>query len=323
VLSNVVATQIPFHEKYNGVVPEIASRMHTEWIYDVAREALDKAGLSAAGIDGVAAAAHPGLLGSLLVGLSFAKACAWALDKPLIAVDHMLAHLYAGRLASSESAEAMAYPFLGLLVSGGHTLICRVEGFDEVQVLGGTIDDAVGEAFDKVAKFYRLGYPGGLVIDNLAKEGDPDAFRFPLPHLYKGEHPYDVSYSGLKTAVINQLDQFRRLPKQAAEEQELRNIAASFQKTAVEILLRSLLRAASDTGLSTVVAGGGVAANSLLRARLAECPGLRCVFPPLELCGDNGAMIAGVAYHYLMRGDPSPLSTPASSRVQAFKRRYP
>jgi N6-L-threonylcarbamoyladenine synthase len=328
IRSNVVATQIPFHASYNGVVPEIASRKHTEWIYAVAREALDKAGLEPADIDGVAATARPGLLGSLLVGLSFAKAFAWALDLPFIAVDHMLAHLYACQLTEpgGGAGAGPAYPFLGLLVSGGHSIICRVDDFDAIDVLGTTIDDAVGEAFDKVSKHYGFGYPGGLAIDRLAQGGNPEAFRFPLPKLHKkspqgAEHPYDLSYSGLKTAVINHLDQFRAGEDPAPPRPE--DIAASFQKTAVEILLRSLFRAAKDMGLTTIVAGGGVAANSYLRARLAERKDLHCVFPPLALCGDNGAMIAGLGYRFLVRGDRSPLSVTASARVEAFKRRYP
>jgi N6-L-threonylcarbamoyladenine synthase len=336
VLSNVVATQIPFHAKYDGVVPEIASRMHTEWIHRVVQESLEKADLGPADIEGVAVTAYPGLLGSLLVGLSFAKAFAWTRQLPFIAVNHMLAHLYAPRLswASSPGLHQQDgasdrgnpdYPFLGLLVSGGHSIICRVDGFDDITVLGTTIDDAVGEAFDKVSKYYGFGYPGGAYIDSLAKTGDPNAFRFPMPSLHKGNHPYDLSYSGLKTAVINQLDQFRTprggVPAETAARPE--DIAASFQKTAVEILLRSLLRAAEDTGLSTIVAGGGVAANSYLRARLAEKTELRCIFPPLEFCGDNGAMIAGIGYRYLARGDRSPLSVTASARVQGFKKRYP
>jgi N6-L-threonylcarbamoyladenine synthase len=326
VLSNVIATQIPFHKKYDGVVPEIASRMHTEWIYGVVREALNTAGLTAADIDGVAATAYPGLLGSLLVGLSFAKAFAWARRLPFIAVNHMLAHLYAPRLAE----EVPDYPFLGLLVSGGHSIICRANDFDDIAVLGTTIDDAVGETFDKVSKYYGFGYPGGACIDKLAKNGDPGAFCFPLPNLHKGNHPYDMSYSGLKTAAINQLEQFRRSPYSASTDgvspksvPRAEDIAASFQKAAVEILLRSLFRAAEDTGLTTIVAGGGVAANSWLRARLAERGDLRCIFPPPELCGDNGAMIAGIGYQYLIRGRRSPLSAAASARVQGFKKRYP
>jgi N6-L-threonylcarbamoyladenine synthase len=240
----------------------------------------------------------------------------------------MLAHLYASRLdqASPKDGELSSgpvYPFLGLLVSGGHSIICKVEDFDNITVLGTTIDDAVGEAFDKVSKHYGFGYPGGAVIDKLAKLGNDRAFNFPLPKLHKGEHRYDVSYSGLKTAVINQLEQFRALPKQENKEIEEANIAASFQRTAVEILAKSLFNAVEDTGLHTIVAGGGVAANSLLRSRLAERKDLRCVFPPLELCGDNGAMVAGIAWHYLERGETSPLTVTASARVKAFKRRYP
>ncbi|MDR2738646.1 MAG: tRNA (adenosine(37)-N6)-threonylcarbamoyltransferase complex transferase subunit TsaD [Treponema sp.] len=322
VLSNVVATQIPLHAKYDGVVPELASRMHTEWIYRVAGEALEKAGLSPAEIDGVAATAHPGLLGSLLVGLSFAKAFAWARKLPFIAVNHMLAHLYAPRLHWEQPPEAPPeYPFLGLLVSGGHSIICRVDNFDAISVLGTTVDDAAGEAFDKVSAHYGFGYPGGVYIDRLAKKGNPEAFRFPMPSLRKGDHPYDLSYSGLKTAVINQLEQFRNPRAAAGSDRE--DIAASFQKTAVEILLRALFRAAEDTGLTTVVAGGGVAANSYLRSRLAERADLRSIFPPMEFCGDNGAMIAGIGYQYLVRGDRSPLSAAASARVQGFKKRYP
>jgi N6-L-threonylcarbamoyladenine synthase len=332
VLSNVVATQIPFHAAYNGVVPEIASRKHIEWIYGAAKEALDRAGLEPGDVDGVAAASRPGLLGALLVGLNFAKAFAWARGLPFIAVNHMLAHLYACRLEdpaspAGGSLPAPAYPFLGLLVSGGHSIICRVDDFDDITVLGATIDDAVGEAFDKVSKYYGFGYPGGAAIDKLARTGNPEAFRFPLPKLHKGQHPYDMSYSGLKTAVINQLEQFRApLPAGKAPEPpggEGADIAASFQKAAVEILLRSLLRAAAETGLTAIVAGGGVAANSLLRSRLAAQEGLRCVFPPLEFCGDNGAMVAGIGGRYLARGDRSPLTTTASARVEGFKRKYP
>ena len=320
VLSNVVATQIPFHAPFSGVVPEIASRKHTEWVYAVAREALDNAGIGPGEVDAVAVTGRPGLLGSLIVGLSFAKAFAWARGIPLVAVDHMKAHLYASRL--SQGDDPPEYPFLGLLVSGGHTIICRADGFDDITVLGTTIDDAVGEAFDKVAKHYGFGYPGGAVIDRLARDGDDGAFRFPMPSLHKGEHRHDVSYSGLKNAAINQLDQFR-VKKDAETKPRPQDIAASFQKTAVDILLRALFNAAQDSGLSTIVAGGGVAANSRLRERLAERQDLRGVFPPPEFCGDNGAMIAGIGYQYLARGDRSPLSVTASARVEEFKKRYP
>jgi N6-L-threonylcarbamoyladenine synthase len=319
VLSNVVATQIPFHAPYNGVVPEIASRKHTEWIYGVVKEALDKANLEPGDIDAVAAANRPGLLGSLLVGLSFAKAFAWARNIPFIAVDHMMAHLYASQLSTEAPP---TYPFLGLLVSGGHSIICRADAFDKITVLGTTIDDAVGEAFDKVAKHYNFGYPGGAVIDRMAQSGDSGAFRFPMPSLHKDKegHRCDVSYSGLKNAAINQLDQFR-VQKNGDIKPE--DIAASFQKTAVEILLRALFNACEDSGLVTIAAGGGVAANSYLRARLAERQDIRCIFPPMEFCGDNGAMIAGIGFHYLARGDRSPLSVTASARVEGFKKKYP
>jgi N6-L-threonylcarbamoyladenine synthase len=318
VLSNVINTQIPFHAAYNGVVPEIASRKHIEWIQAVAEEALKKASLDVKDIDAVAASYRPGLLGSLLVGLSFAKAFAWARRLPFIAVDHMLAHLYASRLITTGNESSVPdYPFLGLLVSGGHSIIIRADNFDEISVLGATIDDAVGEAFDKVSKHYGFGYPGGVAIDNLAKSGNPGAYNFPLPNLHKGKSRSDLSYSGLKTAVIHQLDQF----KAGTGEASFADIAASFQKTAIEILLRSLFNAVEDTGLKTIVAGGGVAANSLLRSRLAEKQDITCVFPPLELCGDNGAMIAGIGYQYLARGETSPLSVTASARVQGFKRK--
>jgi N6-L-threonylcarbamoyladenine synthase len=263
-------------------------------------------------------------LGSLIVGLSFAKAFAWALGIPFIAVDHMLAHLYASRLyAPQPNADELPqnetpYPFLGLFVSGGHTIICRANDFDNITVLGATIDDAVGEAFDKVAKHYNFGYPGGAVIDSLAQNGDSGAFRFPIPSLHKSNHLYDVSYSGLKNAVINQLDLFR--VKKCGETQP-QDIAASFRKTAVEILLKALFKAVEDTGLTTIVAGGGVAANSLLRERLAGRPDLNCIFPPPEFCGDNGAMIAGIGFQYLARGDRSPLNVTASARVDGFKRK--
>jgi len=330
ILSNVIATQIPFHAPWSGVVPEIASRKHTEWIYAVTKEALDKAGMKVEDIDAVAVTNRPGLFGSLLVGLSFAKTFSWARNIPFIAVDHMLAHLYAPRLVSAnkpvtstepQSGEGspLEYPFLGLLVSGGHTIICRADNFDDITVLGTTIDDAAGEAFDKVAKFYNFGYPGGAVIDKMSRNGDSEFFRFPMPSLHKGDHRYDVSYSGLKTAVVNQLDMF----KVKEGEPKGEDIAASFQKTAVEILLRALLNAAEDTGLSTIVAGGGVAANSYLRSRLAEQPRLNCIFPPLDLCGDNAAMVAGIGFHYLSRGEHSPLNTTASSRVIGFKKKYP
>jgi len=311
VVSNVVATQIARHAEFDGVVPEIASRLHTEWIRDVVSRALDEAGVAVSGIDGVAVSSRPGLAGSLLVGVSFAKALAWSVGKPFVGVNHVLAHLYAPLLS-----EDVAYPFLGLMVSGGHTMICRADGFDDITVLGTTIDDAIGEAFDKVAKHYGLGYPGGSAIDRLARSGDAAACRFPASNLYKGEHRYDVSYSGIKTAAIRQLDQFW----DPAYERSDANLAAAFEKAAVDMLCSRLLRAADDTGVKTVVAGGGVAANTYLRARLSKRADLRVVFPPMDLCGDNAAMVAGLGYRMLARGDRDGLELNASPRVAAFKR---
>lgn len=311
ILSNVVATQIPFHQIYKGVVPEIASRKHAEWILPVVRQALSEANLTLNEVDAIAATNRPGLMGSLLVGFTFGKTLAWAYHKPFIAINHMLGHLYAAQLDTP-----VEYPFLGLLVSGGHTIICKVNDFDDLEILGTTVDDSVGEAFDKVAKFYDLGYPGGVIIDNLAKKGNPDAAHFPIPKLDEKEHRYDVSFSGLKTAVIHQCDQFW----QPGFEHSTENMCAAFQETAIKTLTSRLLRAADDTGLKTVVCGGGVAANSLLRAELAGRKDLTCIFPPLKLCGDNGAMIAGVAYHFLKRGDTSDLHTVPCARIPQFKR---
>ena len=311
ILSNVVATQIPFHEIYKGVVPEIASRKHIEWILPVVRRAVCEAGIKLEDVDAIASTNRPGLMGSLLVGLTFGKTLAWSLEKPFIAVNHMLGHLYAAHLEND-----IDYPYLGLLVSGGHSIICKVNDFDDLEVLGTTVDDSVGEAFDKVAKFYGLGYPGGVVIDNLAKKGDLNAAAFPIPKLDSEEHRYDVSFSGLKTAVIHQCDLFWK----EGFEHSTENMCAAFQETACRTLTSRLFRAVEDTGLKTVVAGGGVAANSRLRAILAERSDIHCIFPPLKLCGDNGAMIAGVAYHFLMRGERSGLTTTASARIPQFKR---
>jgi N6-L-threonylcarbamoyladenine synthase len=317
ILSDVVATQIPFHAKYQGVVPEIASRKHSEWIYGVVAQALREAELRPEDLDGIAATAMPGLIGSLLVGLCFAKGMAWAIDKPFVGVNHILAHLYASRLEDKACPEALAdYPFIGLLVSGGHSIICKVEDFDRIEVLGTTIDDAVGEAFDKVAKHYGFGYPGGVAIDKLARGGDELAFAFPMPSLHKGEHRYDVSYSGLKTACVRQLDLFRRPGIEATPA----DIAASFQKAAIDLLLSRLFRVIEDTGLKRVVAGGGVAANSYLRRVLAAREDIDVYFPPPRLCGDNGAMVAGIACKYIERGEVSRLDLGVSARVPLFRR---
>ncbi|NCB02989.1 MAG: tRNA (adenosine(37)-N6)-threonylcarbamoyltransferase complex transferase subunit TsaD [Spirochaetia bacterium] len=314
ILSNEVATQIEMHTPYQGVVPEIASRLHTEWISNVVKTSIAKAHLEIKDIDAVAVTNRPGLLGALLVGVNFAKGFAGALGIPLIGIDHIRAHLYA-----SQIEYPMEYPYLGVLVSGGHTVICKVNGFDEIEVLGTTIDDAIGEAFDKVAKHYGFGYPGGAAIDKLAQKGNPHAFLFPGVSLQKGNHPYDVSYSGLKTAVINQLDQFHDKVSEKSNE----NIAASFQRIAVHILMKRVQKALLDTGLTRLAAGGGVAANSLLRAQLKALRNVEVAFPSMKLCTDNGAMIAGLAYNYLKNGIVSDMSLTASSRVSAFKHSYP
>jgi N6-L-threonylcarbamoyladenine synthase len=314
VLSNLVLSQVDLHKPYYGVVPEIASRQHVEWIRGVVADALAEAGVPIEGIDAVAVTRRPGLIGSLLVGVSFAKGFAWARRLPLVGVDHILAHLYAPHLERD-----ISYPYLGLLVSGGHTIIARVERWDGIEVLGTTIDDACGEAFDKVAKHYGMGFPGGIAIDQLSKSGDSEAFRFPKPNLHKGDARYDVSYSGLKTAVIHQLDQFWN----GKAERSLANIAASFQRTAIDILVDRVVLAAGDTGLRRVVAGGGVAANSRLRERLAAEPGLEVIFPPLALCTDNAAMVAGLGWRLLQDGKTAGLDLNAEARVSMFKRKYP
>ncbi len=323
ILSNVVSSQIPFHAEYSGVVPEIASRKHTEWVLPVALKALEEANLEISDIDGFAATNRPGLAGALLVGLVFAKTLAAVENKPFIAVNHMLGHLYAAHLERD-----IPYPYIGLLVSGGHTIIAKVKGFDTIEVLGTTIDDAAGEAFDKVAKFYNLGYPGGVAIDKLAAKGNCSAANFPMPkidksadgsgrlHRESAAHRYDVSYSGLKSAVINQLDKFWNPQFEKTPE----NIAAAFQKTAVNILLSRLLLAIKDTGIRRIVAGGGVAANSLLREELMQRRDLECIFPSLKLCTDNAAMIAGIGYHYLARGEVSEKTVSVSPRVEGFRR---
>ncbi len=314
LLSNIVATQIEIHKPFMGVVPEIASRTHVEWITGVVKKAVEKAGTTLEKIDGIAVTNRPGLTGSLLVGLSCAKGLSFSTGKPFVAVDHICAHIYAAHLENK-----ISYPYIGLLVSGGHTIIAIIRGYEDMEILGTTIDDACGEAFDKVAKFHDLGYPGGVAIDRLSQKGDAAAFSFPDPSLHKGEHRYDVSYSGLKTAVINQLDQFHN----SGYEKTPENIATSFQKSAIDMLLKRLLKAVNDTGIRTVVTGGGVAANSYLRKSLSSLEGITVYSPSLKLCGDNGAMIAGLGYHYLKNGRTSPLTVTASPRVTGFRKTYP
>ncbi len=313
VLSNVIATQIELHKPYQGVVPELASRLHTEWIEQVVDASLKQAGIKKEELDAVAFTNRPGLLGSLLVGTSFAKCYAETLGIPYIGIDHIRAHLFASQIEAP-----LEYPYLGVLVSGGHTVICKVNSYDSVDVLGTTIDDAIGEAFDKVAKFYDLGYPGGVIIDRMSQKGDANAFLFPGPAMDRDKHPYDMSYSGLKTAVINQKDKFLN----PGHEDNKENIAASFQRQAVNIIMKRVKLALKDTGLKRISAGGGVAANSLLRKELKELEkgGYTVTFPSLKLCTDNGAMVAGLAYNYLKDGISDGPSVSASARVRAFKK---
>ncbi len=315
ILSNIIATQIELHKPYEGVVPELASRLHTEWISQVVQSALQKANLKPTDLDAVAVTNRPGLLGSLLVGLSFAKGFSSSLDIPFITIDHIRAHLYA-----SQIEKPLAYPYLGVLVSGGHTVLCKVEGYDKIEVLGTTIDDAIGEAFDKVAKHFGMGYPGGVAIDRLAKAGNPLAFLFPGPTLKERHRPYDISYSGLKSAAINQLDLFW----DSESEKSMENIAASFQRSAINMLMKRIRLALEDTKLRRISAGGGVAANSYFRSELMafEEGGYEVSFPSLKLCTDNGAMIAALAYEYLKDGKRSDFYESASARVTAFKKQY-
>ena len=313
IRSNVVYSQIEEHRRYQGVVPEIASRKHVEWIDGVVAHALRDAAVGLDDIDAVAVTTRPGLIGSLLVGLSYAKGLALTRELPLIAVDHVQAHFYAPHMEAE-----LAYPYIGLLLSGGHTLIAEVHGFDRIKVLGATIDDACGEAFDKVAKYFAIGYPGGVAIQRLAATGEAAAYRFPRPSLRKGDHRFDVSYSGLKTAVIHQREQFRDPAYPATRA----NLAAAFQRTAVDIVVDKALRASAETGIDCLVAAGGVAANTYLRQRLDAEP-VRTVYPSLALCTDNAAMIAGLGWQLLTRGERSPLEVNARARVGEFRARYP
>ncbi len=295
ILSNVVASQVEEHKLYGGVVPEIASRRHAEAISGVVREALEAAGTPLGKIDAVAVTHAPGLIGALLVGVNFAKGLAFAAGKPLVPTHHLRSHIAANYLAHPE----LAPPFLCLVASGGHSHLVRVEDYTRFTVLGRTRDDAAGECFDKAARAMGMPYPGGVHLDRLAPSGNPDAY--PLPHPQVEGSPYDFSFSGLKTAVLNLLNSAR----QKGEEVCIPDLAASFQKTAVDMLAGNLLRAAEDTGEKTLVLAGGVSANSGLRARMeAECArrGLRLFAPPLALCGDNAAMVGAQGYYEYRAG---------------------
>lgn len=304
-LSNVVSTQIELHGPFGGVVPEIASRAHMTAILPVIRQALDAAQITFDDVDCIAIATKPGLVGALVVGLSVAKTLAMVLDKPLVTYDHMEAHLYAAQLAEPESE---LFPCLGLIVSGGHTTLLDCRSALDTTWLGGTLDDAVGEAFDKVASLLGLGYPGGPAIQIAAAQGNPTAFAFPRP--FAQESRLVFSYSGLKTAVLRAL----QLNQPKADDPESRpaliaDLAASFQAAAVDSIIHKTKQALKQTGHQTLVVGGGVAANRLLREKLADmCLKRKIAFhiPPMWLCTDNAAMGA-IAYLKLLRGDTADL----------------
>ncbi|MGE3619631.1 MAG: tRNA (adenosine(37)-N6)-threonylcarbamoyltransferase complex transferase subunit TsaD [Acidimicrobiia bacterium] len=306
VLSSVVSSQVDLHARYGGVVPEIASRAHVELLVPVVAQAFVEAGLSDRAGDGrhcevdcVAATYGPGLVGALLVGVSSAKALALAWGVPFVAVNHLEAHLYASLLEEPD----LELPLVVLLVSGGHTMLVHMEDHGRYRVLGSTIDDAAGEAFDKVARYLGLGYPGGPAVDRISVTGDPEAVRFPRAMLDEG---YDFSFSGLKTAVVNHV---RKHP-----DLEVADVAASFQEAVVDVLLAKARRAARDVGARGLCLGGGVAANSRLRERFLDVvatDGLRGFLPSHQMCTDNAAMVAAAGWYRWRSDGPSGLDTGA------------
>jgi N6-L-threonylcarbamoyladenine synthase len=311
VLSSVVFSQIDLHRLYGGVVPEMASRQHLETINFCLEKAWQETGLNWSEIDGIAATVAPGLVGALMVGMTAAKTLAIVHDKPFIGIHHLEGHIYASYLAESD----LKPPFLSLLVSGGHTSLIHVQACGKYQQLGTTRDDAAGEAFDKVARLLNLSYPGGPIIDRIAKDGNPQAFPLPEGKISLptgGFHAYDSSFSGLKTAVLRLVEKFEpdNLP--------VADIAASFQDTVARSLTRRTINCALDYGLKTIAIGGGVAANSALRNHLetaAKNHHLTVYFPPLKLCTDNAAMIARAAVDHYDLGHFSDLSLGVRSRL--------
>ena len=304
VLSSVVASQLDEHARFGGVVPEIASRAHLEALPHVTVQALAEAKIDLSRIDAVAATVGPGLIGALLVGVSAAKATALALAVPFVGVNHLEAHLYAA-LLDEPNAE---FPLLFGLVSGGHTLFVEMTNHDSYRVVGQTIDDAAGEAFDKVARFLGLAYPGGLAIDNAATRGNDKAINFPRAMLNDG---FNVSFSGLKTAVINYV---RANPAVSTDD-----VAASFQRAAVDVLVHKARRAAREINARTIALGGGVAANSLLRREITtagHADGMAVVLPSREMCTDNAAMIASAGWYCLRRGEVSSLDAGANPNLK-------
>ena len=295
VLSNVINTQIDLHKKYGGVVPEIASRKHIENIDAVVEEALVKAGVTIDNIDAVAVTYGPGLVGALLVGVSFAKGYSYAAHKPLVPVHHIKGHIMANFIAHKE----LEPPFVCLVASGGHSHIVLVEDYTEFRILGRTRDDAAGEAFDKIARVIGLGYPGGPKVDKLAKEGNPEAVKFPRVRIDKDS--LDFSFSGVKTAVINYLHK----QEQTGIEVNKADIAASFQAAVTDVLVEHTIEAAEKYNINTIAIAGGVAANSELREKMTREAGkknISVLFPPSVLCTDNAAMIACAGYYSYLKG---------------------
>jgi N6-L-threonylcarbamoyladenine synthase len=304
MISSTIATQTERHAPFGGVVPEIASRAHVELVTEVIELALIEAGVELGEVDAIAACHGPGLAGALLVGVSAAKSLALVTGRPYVGVNHHEGHMYAAMLDDPE----LEPPFVTLVASGGHTLLVAMRGHGRYETLGQTVDDAAGEAFDKVARFLGLGYPGGPAIDALATRGDPEAVTFPRPMLDDGA---DFSFSGLKTAVVTYC---RRYP-----DFDVADVAASFQAAVIDVLATKLMRAARGAGVDTVVIGGGVAANSGLRARVTEeaaHAGLRAVIPGMGLCTDNAAMIAACGFYRLAADGPSPLDSGISPNLR-------
>jgi N6-L-threonylcarbamoyladenine synthase len=303
VLSSVVSSQVDLHARYGGVVPEIASRAHVELLTPVVAQALVEAALDDSGVEAVAATVGPGLVGSLLVGVSAAKTLALVWDVPFVGVNHLEAHLYASLLEDPN----LELPAVVLLVSGGHTMLVAMEGHGQYRLLGSTVDDAAGEAFDKVARFLGLGYPGGPAVDRLAMEGDPTAIRFPRAMLEDG---FDFSFSGLKTAVVNHV---RKHPDSGTAD-----VCASFQEAVVDVLVTKARRAAATVGAKAMCLGGGVAANSQLRERfLGACveDGLHGFLPSRALCTDNAAMVAAAGWWRLRADGPTPIDAGADPNL--------
>ena len=318
ILSSVVSSQIDIHRRYGGIVPEVASRQHVVTIGAELEAALEQAQLGWDTIDGIAATCTPGLVGALLVGLTAGKTLALVHNKPLIGIHHLEGHIYANYLADT----TLKPPFLCLLVSGGHTSLIHVKDCGQYRTLGQTRDDAAGEAFDKVARLLGLGYPGGPVIDQLAKAGNPKAFPLPEGNISLpggGFHPYDSSFSGLKTAMLRLVE---KLKAEGVDPLPVADLAASFQATVARSLTKRAIACARAFDLKTIAVGGGVAANSGLRQHMqqaAEDNGFKVLFPPLKLCTDNAAMIGCAAADHFNRGHSSSLAIGAQSRMDVTR----